>query len=64
MDITTATYDQLKTAREDINTRIRELERAAAMNGQSVAEFVESAVRLALADSRLIEAPGLKAKGK
>ncbi len=29
MDINTATYDQLKTAREDINVRIRELERAA-----------------------------------
>lgn len=29
MDIPTATYDQLKTAREDINVRIRELERAA-----------------------------------
>ncbi len=29
LNIQEATYDQLKTAREDINVRIRELERAA-----------------------------------
>jgi len=58
MDIQTATYEQLKSAREEINTRLRELER------KTLEDIQAKAHQLGFALVKNGAAPPLKPKAK